>query len=127
MYRFQKHFSLEQARALIPSLRRLFRDIHQLQRQITRCDNDLGQQLRDTGGDLGGKVAEGLLRRLARLNTLLHEIRIMGIVVKDTERGLVDFPHLRNGQEVFLCWELDEEDIEFWHPLDTGYAGRERL
>jgi hypothetical protein len=49
------------------------------------------------------------------------------VVIKDFDRGLVDFPHLREGREVFLCWELDEDDIEFWHDLDTGYSGRERL
>ena len=49
------------------------------------------------------------------------------IIVKDLDRGLVDFPTLRGGQEVFLCWENGEEDIEFWHDLDSGYAGRERL
>ena len=43
------------------------------------------------------------------------------------ERGLVDFPAILAGREVFLCWEQDEEDIEFWHDLASGYAGRERL
>jgi hypothetical protein len=47
--------------------------------------------------------------------------------LKDLERGLIDFPAIIGGKEVFLCWEQDEEDIEFWHDLDAGYAGRERL
>jgi hypothetical protein len=51
----------------------------------------------------------------------------MGVQIKDFDRGLVDFPHLRDGREVFLCWELDEDDIAFWHDIDGGYAGRERL
>jgi hypothetical protein len=42
-------------------------------------------------------------------------------------RGLVDFPALLGGKEVFLCWESDEDDIEFWHDLESGYGGRERL
>ena len=49
------------------------------------------------------------------------------IQVKDIDRGLMDFPAIIGGKEVFLCWEQDEEDIEFWHELDAGYAGRERL
>jgi len=48
-------------------------------------------------------------------------------VVKDLDRGLVDFPSLKGDKEVFLCWEQDEDDIQFWHDLDSGYAGRERL
>ena len=51
----------------------------------------------------------------------------MGVQVKDFDRGLLDFPHILDGREVFLCWELDEDDIEFWHDIDAGYAGRERL
>ena len=49
------------------------------------------------------------------------------IQIKDFDRGLIDFPAILAGREVFLCWEQDEEDIEFWHDLNSGYAGRERL
>ena len=49
------------------------------------------------------------------------------IFVKDPDRGLVDFPAIVGGREVFLCWELDEDDIKFWHDIDSGFAGRERL
>lgn len=127
MHRFQKHFSVEEAHALLPELRRIFKEIHHTRRKLTRCDEDLGKQILATGGDIGGKATADLLRYLARMNTLLHEIREMGLVVKDVDRGLVDFPHLRDGHEVFLCWELEEDDIEFWHDLDDGYSGRERL
>jgi hypothetical protein len=47
--------------------------------------------------------------------------------VKDLERGLIDFPSFKGGREIFLCWEKDDEDIEFWHDLDAGYSGRERV
>ena len=58
---------------------------------------------------------------------MLQEFQRREIQVKDLQRGLVDFPAMLEGREVFLCWEQDEEDIEFWHELDGGYAGRERL
>jgi len=127
MYQFQKHFSLEEARALLPQLRRTFREAHRAQKELTRHDVELGRRLSETGGDLGGAGPSELVRLLVALNGLLQEVRMLGLVVKDVDRGLVDFPHLRDGREVFLCWELDEDDIEFWHELDTGYAGRERL
>ena len=53
---------------------------------------------------------------------LLQEFQRREIQIKDLERGLIDFPALIGGKEVFLCWEQDEEDIEFWHELDAGYA-----
>ncbi len=68
-----------------------------------------------------------MLMDLLQMNLQLRRIQELGVVVKDFDRGLVDFPHLRGGREVFLCWELDEDDIEFWHDLDCGYADRERL
>ena len=67
------------------------------------------------------------VRTLADLEEVLLEFHRREIQVKDLERGLVDFPAMLGGKEVFLCWEQDEEDIEFWHELDAGYAGRERL
>ena len=67
------------------------------------------------------------VRTLAELDAVLREFQRREIQVKDLDRGLVDFPAIIGGKEVFLCWEQDEEDIEFWHDLDAGYAGRERL
>ena len=63
-----------------------------------------------------------------RLLERIEEIRSEGIEVKGLETGLVDFPALReNGEEVFLCWKMDEDDIEFWHALDGGFRGREHI
>ena len=68
-----------------------------------------------------------LLRAMLAIHQGISDITSRGIQIKDLDRGLVDFPHLRNGREVFLCWELEDDDIEFWHEVDSGYAGRERL
>ena len=61
------------------------------------------------------------------MQEVLGEFQRRQIQIKDVERGLIDFPAVIAGKEVFLCWEQDEEDIEFWHDLDSGYAGREPL
>jgi len=119
-YQFEKHFTLEEARALLPELRQIFRDIHRRRDAVRRADEQLRERVAASG-------VSGLLHDWLQLNRQLRRIQSLGILVKDFDRGLVDFPHLRNGREVFLCWELDEDDIEFWHDLDTGYAGRERL
>jgi hypothetical protein len=67
------------------------------------------------------------VRTWAETKQTLAEFQKREIQVKDIDRGLIDFPAIINGKEVFLCWEQDEEDIEFWHDLESGYAGRERL
>jgi hypothetical protein len=67
------------------------------------------------------------VKTLAHLEEVLLEFQRREIQVKDIDRGLLDFPAILGEKEVFLCWEQDEEDVEFWHDLDAGYAGRERL
>ena len=77
--------------------------------------------------DLGGETVNAWIRAMADFGGVLREFQRREIQIKDLDRGLVDFPAIIGGKEVFLCWEQDEEDIEFWHDLDAGYAGRERL
>jgi hypothetical protein len=55
------------------------------------------------------------------------EIQALGAIVKDLELGLVDFPSLRQGEEVLLCWRVGEDEIRFWHPVDEGFSGRRPL
>ena len=126
-YHFQKHFTLEEARALLPELRSIFQDAHRRRDVVQQTDSELGEELKQTGADVGGEKVSGLLMDMLQLNVQIRRLQDMGVQIKDFERGLVDFPHIRDGREVFLCWELNEDDIEFWHDIDCGYAGRERL
>ena len=126
-YQFKKHFQLDEARALLPHLRRSFGSIHTARDQLLDCEEKLAKKLDATGGDLGGTTVSRLLEAMIAIHEGLSDITSRGIRVKDIDRGLVDFPHIRKGSEVFLCWELEEDDIEFWHDADTGYSGRERL
>ena len=126
-WHFQKHFTLDEARALLPGLRSIFQDAHRRRDVVQQTDAELGEELKQTGADVGGEKVSGLLMDMVQLNVQIRRLQDMGVQIKDFERGLVDFPHIRDGREVFLCWELNEDDIEFWHDIDSGYAGRERL
>ena len=75
------------------------------------------------GGDAGRVISEAFLE----LRAALGELQGAGIVLRDLDRGLVDFPSVRDGREVFLCWEEGEDEIGFWHDPDTGYGGRRPL
>lgn len=55
------------------------------------------------------------------------EIQSLGIVIRDVDRGLIDFPAVRDGREVYLCWQLDEGEIAFWHDIEAGFGGRQPL
>ncbi|HXG46482.1 MAG TPA: DUF2203 domain-containing protein [Methylomirabilota bacterium] len=125
-HRFQKHYTREEARALLPELRTRLQRLNALRRLVGIQDRQLTSLLA-TGDDLGGQLVNDSIRSLAEMRHLLLDFHTRQIQIKDIERGLVDFPALIGGREVFLCWEMDEEDIEYWHELDSGYAGRERL
>jgi|SRR6185503_849559 len=125
-FQFRKHYTLEEARALLPQLREWLSDLNRARGTVTQLDQRLGQIL-GAGYDAGGSLVNDWIRQLAVIQKLLNCFRKREIQIKDIERGLIDFPAVLAGREVFLCWEQDEEDIEFWHDLDTGYAGRERL
>jgi hypothetical protein len=123
---FRKHYSRNEARALLPQVRRWLGRMQHLRPQIERQEKRLKQMMAGDH-DLGGETVNDCLKALIELRGLLLEFHRRDIQIKDLDRGLIDFPAILGGKEVFLCWEQDEEDIEFWHDLDAGYAGRERL
>jgi hypothetical protein len=125
-FQFHKHYTREEARALLPEVRLWLKRIAQLHVELEQIEGRLNG-LMAPGCDLGGDLVNRWVRTLAGLAEALMEFQRREIQVKDVARGLVDFPAVIGGKEVFLCWEQDEEDIEFWHELDAGYAGRERL
>jgi len=125
-YRFQKHYTRDEAEALLPQLRAWLAELNRLRVEAERYDQRLGG-LNTEGQDTGGETVNRWIRALAGMQNILAEFQRREIIVKDLSRGLVDFPALIGGKEVFLCWEADEDKIEFWHDLDTGFGGRERL
>jgi len=121
--RFQKHYSLEEARAMLPQVQEWLLAFSELRRQFETRDAEIAT-MTAKGADVGGKFSEGWVRTLSEMKEVLNLFQKNEIQLKDLDRGLVDFPAIVNGQEVFLCWERGEPDIAFWHDLDSGYAGR---
>ena len=125
-HQFTKHYSVDEARALIPQLRKWLEQVQLIRTRLDKQDDRLGQLL-NAGNDCGGPLVNDWLRNVSALRKILYKFQELEIQVKDINRGLVDFPAFKGGREVFLCWEMDEDDVEYWHDLDTGYAGREKL
>jgi hypothetical protein len=126
-HRFHKHYTLEEARELLPQLRAWLVRIQDLRQRLSQTEDRIGQILAGGADAAGGASVNAQIKLFADLQDTMQEFNRREIQIKDIERGLVDFPAIIGGREVFLCWEQDEDDIEFWHDLDTGYAGRERL
>ena len=90
-----------------------------------------GKLVTDIGGNGGGyaasdlNAAQGELEQLGeQVAAAVNELERLGVVVKDLDLGLLDFPGLRDGEEVELCWQVGEDAVRFWHPLEAGYRGR---
>jgi hypothetical protein len=124
--RFDKHYTCAEARALLPQIRNWLGRLNRLRQELERFDRRLSG-MAEQGNDIGGETVNNWIRALADMQEGLAEFQRRRIIIKDLERGLLDFPAILGGREVFLCWEQDEADIEFWHDLDTGFTGRERL
>ena len=125
-HQFTRHYTREEANALLPRIRQWLEQLNRLREELHRYEKRLSG-LTEQGNDIGGETVNNRIRALADMQEALAEFQRRRIIIKDLERGLVDFPAIIGGREVFLCWEQDEEDIEFWHDLDTGFTGRERL
>ena len=125
-YQFKKHYTRDEARALLPQIRQWLKQLSALRRKLSECDQRLAR-LMAAGNDVGGETVNRWVSVAADLKATLAEFQRREIQIKELDRGLIDFPAILNGKEVFLCWEQDEDDIEFWHDLQSGYAGRERL
>lgn len=126
IYRYRKHYTREQARALLPEIRLWLKRLASLRETLEKYEHRVASLM--SGGDaVGGETVNSWVRTLAEIRHVLCEFQKRDIQIKDLNRGLIDFPAIIAGREVFLCWEQDEEDVEFWHDLDAGYAGREPL
>ena len=127
--REMKIFTVEEANALLPSVRRIVGRIQRSHKTISRY-RDAAKKAAEAAEHGGGGVADGVnyAAALSGLMAALTDLDSLGVQLKDFERGLVDFPSLREGRIVLLCWQMGEGDeVEWWHDLDAGFAGRTPL
>lgn len=124
-----KLFTLEEANALLPAVREILRRIQSSRRRLSVYRHQA--KLAAEGAEQGGGGMEGggqYAKILTKLTDEIAELDAVGVQLKDFDRGLVDFPSLREGRVVLLCWQLGEGDqLEWWHDMDAGFAGRTPL
>jgi len=124
-----KIFTVQEANALLPEVSIIAGKIQRAHRKLSRFRDD-AKKAAEGAEQGGGGMANGVAYAtvLTELTTQLAELEALGVQLKDFERGLVDFPSLRDGRVVLLCWQLGEGDeLEWWHDVDAGFAGRTPL
>ncbi len=124
--RHSRHFTLGEARGALTWVAEQLAAIRAARERLTdaQAREALAEGAPGNGGGAPGKqVGEAFLDLQAALAVFAER----EVVLRDVDRGLVDFPAIRDGREVYLCWIEGEDDIRFWHELDAGFAGREEL
>jgi len=132
MSEYDKLFTLDSANALLPQIRRLLGEILIFRSKMSEITSSKLQIAAGNGHGL--KSEEETQRDLASvvssaidIRSLVDAIEETGALVKDIDTGLVDFPSIREGRVVFLCWKMGEDKIRYWHETDAGFADRQEL
>ena len=130
-----RYFTPDEANALLPEVREAAETLVGHRRALVEANAKrahLASQIAGNGGDFDPQepreLEEVLQREAEAVGHAIERLEGLGVLVKDADRGLVDFPALReNGEEVLLCWHVGEDEIAFWHGLEEGFAGRKPL
>lgn len=133
--RNHRFFTLGEAERILPQVEAVLRNVIQLGQDGERSQTELRQWLQRIAMSGGGLVDHsGALERKSRLQAIaarlqdaVAQLEGYGCLIKDLKLGLVDFPTLFRGKEVYLCWKLGEESIRYWHGIDEGFTGRKPI
>lgn len=130
----RKLFTVQQANAMLPLVRAITVDLQQLAREIVERKQRLATLQAGRSAASAdpysaelSQIEESLQADLSRLQDYMQELADLGVEPKGAVEGLVDFPAVRQGRPIYLCWRLGEESVQFWHDLESGYAGRQAI
>ncbi len=122
-----KLFTVEEANALLPRIRVLIEAMFALRKETLAIRRDVWPVLEKAAGNGGNRQTSKLILLFNEFEKLLNELHSFDCRLKDLELGVVDFPALREGRKVYLCWQYGEPEIAFWHDIDAGFAERQDL
>ena len=117
-------FSLGEANQALEIVRPLMDDIQAIRQNILAKQPEAWPAVEKSAGNGGNRALSQLVLEFEKLDALIHKIQDLGVLIKDINTGLLDFPALREGREVYLCWKHGEGEIAFWHEVEAGFAGR---
>jgi hypothetical protein len=130
----RRYFTVEQANATLPLVRAIVTDLANLSRDVIERRDRLAHLLAGRNAQTADIYSEELTqveqeidKDSRQLRDYVEELLKLGVEPKNGPEGLVDFPALVDGKEVYLCWKLGEPEVLFWHDMDAGFAGRQSL
>lgn len=117
----ERQFTVEEANSVLPTVSESLNQIRQAREVILDGAEHVRRSASLNGG---GKVGKEYWEALQTMRRHLEALTAQGIILRDADAGLVDFPSRRDGRDVFLCWKLGEDRVAYWHPPETGFSGR---
>ncbi|MDQ3966037.1 MAG: DUF2203 domain-containing protein [Actinomycetota bacterium] len=124
---FPRLFTVEEANDLLPKLQELLKDVAVHRDAVREKAPHLEPILKAAASNGGGRTGSEYAVEAYNLYLAIERIQELGVLLKDLDAGLLDFPHERDGRIVFLCWHPPEEKIGYWHEIQAGYQGRQPL
>jgi hypothetical protein len=122
-----RYFTLPEANETLHIIRPLVDAIQEIRQSILKNQPEAWPAIEKSAGNGGNRALSEMVKDFEKLDALVHQIQDMGILIKDINLGLLDFPALKDGREVYLCWQYGEGEIAFWHEVEAGFAGRQSI
>jgi hypothetical protein len=121
---YERTFTVSEANHLIPQLHTRFTSIQQAKAILLQTKQEIQKASAQAQYGGGSSVGHLYISGLQQVSANLQAIHELGVLVKDVDIGLCDFPHLRDGRVVYLCWKLGEDEVQWWHETTTGFKDR---
>ena len=123
----QRYFTLQEANETLNLIRPLMDEVQAIRRKILKNQPAAWPAIQKSAGNGGNRTLSNMVQDFEKFDALIHQIQATDVLIKDINLGLLDFPALKDGRQVYLCWQYGEGEIAFWHEIEAGYAGRQPI
>ena len=122
-----RYFTLPEANQALTIIRPLMDEVQQIRQKILEKQPEAWPAIEKSAGNGGNRALSNMVQDFEKFDALIHRLQDTDVLIKDINSGLLDFPALKDGREVYLCWQYGEDDIAFWHEIEAGFAGRQPI
>ena len=123
----QKYFTLVEANETLSLIRPWMDEVQAIRQKILKNQPEAWPAIEKSAGNGGNRALSNMVQDFEKFDALIHRIQATDVLIKDINLGLLDFPALKDGREVYLCWQYGEGNIAYWHEIEAGYAGRQTI
>jgi len=123
----QRYFTLQEANETLDLIRPWMDEVQAIRQKVLKNQPEAWPAIQKSSGNGGNRALSNMVQDFEKFDALIHRIQATDVLIKDINLGLLDFPALKDGREVYLCWQYGEGEIAFWHEIEAGFAGRQSI